>query len=232
MLRYTHPYIKAAFLPHRGHTAAQELKTITEVCCVQGFHSDQTSLKVWSLLNTWTVTGPVKANQAFRKWCEYDFILLGLVHNRPCNTATHGTIHEHTSASRNSPQCLPVCSLPRPQDSRSKPVFFLCLPCLSVIPFHSGSEAHFIVSVRCEPVVCLHSLSPLCQALTDKATAPAPISLLQLRWLLLDSVPPLISSSEISLHGSRGLVVGRWGLEGCGGVRSEEAGGCMWRRKS
>lgn len=47
---------------------------------------------------------------------------------------------------------------------------------------------------------------------------PAPISVLQLCWLFLDSIPPLISSSEISLHGSRGLVVGCWELDGWGGV--------------
>lgn len=47
------------------------------------------------------------------------------------------------------------------------------LSCLSVILFLSGSEARFIVSVSCEPVVCLHSLSPLCQALTDKASTGA-----------------------------------------------------------
>lgn len=63
--------------------------------------------------------------------------------------------------------------------------------------------------------------------------APAPISLLQFCWLFLDSIPPLISSSETSLRGSRGLVVvvvvGCWGLVGWGGVRREEAGGCMRR---
>lgn len=50
---------------------------------------------------------------------------------------------------------------------------FLHLACLSVTLFLPGLEAHFIVSVRCEPAVCLHSLSPLCQALTDKASTRA-----------------------------------------------------------
>lgn len=67
---------------------------------------------------------------------------------------------------------LGLCSLSRPWDSPWRPAFF-CLLCLPVTLILSGSEAHFIVSVSCEPVVCLHSLSPLCQALTDKASAGA-----------------------------------------------------------
>lgn len=65
--------------------------------------------------------------------------------------------------------------------------------------------------------------------------AQAPISLLQLRWLFLDSIPPLISSSEISLRGGKGLgVVGCLGgwrgqLRGRDGLRREEARGCMLR---
>lgn len=59
---------------------------------------------------------------------------------------------------------------------------------------------------------CLHSLSPSCQALTDKASAPRQSPLLRLRWLFLDSVPPLISSSEICLRAIGGGRVGWWGL--------------------
>lgn len=55
---------------------------------------------------------------------------------------------------------------------------------------------------------------------------PAPISFLQLRWLFLDSIPPLISSSEISFHGSWWLVEGCWGLGGWGGVRRETEERC------
>lgn len=75
---------------------------------------------------------------------------------------------------------------------------------------------------------CLHSLSPSCQALTDKASAPRQSPLLRLRWLFLDSVPPLISSSEICLREIGGWV-GGWGwgwrfgsgggVEGWGGAR-------------
>lgn len=56
----------------------------------------------------------------------------------------------------------------RPQDSPRSHHFALPA-CLSL----SFSKTHFIVSVSCEPVVCLHSLSPLCKTLTDKASTGA-----------------------------------------------------------
>lgn len=128
---------------------------------------------------------------------------------------------QHNALAGTAKTCLSgldCCNLPRPHGRPPRSQLFTPRRrCLSLF-FLSGFEAHFIVSVRCKPVVCLHSLSPLCQALTDKAIARAPISLLQLRWLFLDSIPPLISSSEISLYGSTGPVVGYWGLEGREGV--------------
>lgn len=130
---------------------------------------------------------------------------------------------------RKLPQWLGLCCLPRPQDSPEKP-FFASTACLSLSFFLAqrltllslSVVSRWFASTHCHPSVRPWPIKP----------APAPISLLQLRWLFLDSIPPLISSSEISLHGSRGSVVGCWGLEGRGGVRREEAGGCMRRSKS
>lgn len=74
---------------------------------------------------------------------------------------------------RNLPQWLGLCSLCVSAMGQPLEASLFCLLCLSVTLILSGSEAHFIVSVSCEPVVCLHSLSPLCQALTDKASTGA-----------------------------------------------------------
>lgn len=112
--------------------------------------------------------------------------------------------HRTAPRSKLFPPRLPVCH------SLSLWLRGIALLSLSVVSF-------WFASTHCHPSVRPWPIKP----------APAPISLLQLRWLFLDSIPPLISSSEISLHGSRGLVVGCWGLEGRGGIRREEAGRCM-----
>lgn len=106
---------------------------------------------------------------------------------------------------RNLPQWLGLCSLSRPWDSPWKPAFSASSACLS-LSFSLAQRltllslsvvSRWFASTHCHPSVRPWPIK----------LAPAPISLLQLRWLFLDSIPPLISSSEISLHGSRGLVV-------------------------
>lgn len=107
---------------------------------------------------------------------------------------------DHRTAPRNQFFCLACLSL---SFSLAQTLTLLSLSVLS----------RWFASTHCHPSVRSWPIK----------LAPAPISLLQFCWLFLDSIPPLISSSEISLHGSRGLVVGCWGLEGRDGVRREEA---------
>lgn len=111
------------------------------------------------------------------------------------------------------PAALGQCSLPTGHRTAREAIISPCLPACHSLSQRLTLLSLSVVSRWFASTHCHPSVRPWPIKL-----APVPISLLQLCWLFLDSIPPLISSSEISLHGGRGLVVGWWGLEARGGV--------------
>lgn len=123
-----------------------------------------------------------------------------------------------------APASMGLCNLPKGHRTAPRSQLFILPDCLFLPSQRVALLSLSVVSRWFASTHCHPSVRPWPIKL-----ALAPISLLQLCWLFLDSIPPLISSSEISLHGSRGLVVGCWGLEGQSGVRREETEWCMRR---